>query len=285
TEADLNSLRRDYIDRARDLGLSVFFNTTVTAANYDALSGLVQFFAEHSDVVRLCSFQLGAATGRGIGCRPLITPTSVQRTIEAALRTPLNFDAAGSGPLACNRYAYAVIINGKAYDLFADSGFVREMLAATAHLYFDRTSVRRALGTFLKFLLTRPSLLWGASTRTAQFAWRARADLIAARGRIRKLSFFIHSFMDAGALDRQRIAACSFMIMTPDGPLSMCLHNAKRDDYLLRPTVIRASGVLKYWDPTNGTLVDRMPRDIKVRLTRKNARGRAKFAIAQDPTL
>ncbi len=39
-------------------------------------------------------------------------------------------------------------------------------------------------------------------------------------------------------LDQERIDACSFMVMTPDGPISMCAHNAERDEYILRPLEI-----------------------------------------------
>ena len=41
--------------------------------------------------------------------------------------------------------------------------------------------------------------------------------------------------MDANALEQDRIDACSFMVMTADGPVSMCEHNAHRDDYILKP--------------------------------------------------
>lgn len=37
-----------------------------------------------------------------------------------------------------------------------------------------------------------------------------RRDLLAARGRVHKLSFFVQNFMDASALDPERIHACSF---------------------------------------------------------------------------
>ena len=41
--------------------------------------------------------------------------------------------------------------------------------------------------------------------------------------------------MDAGALDDERVEACSFMLMTAEGPLSMCQHNAARDEHILKP--------------------------------------------------
>jgi hypothetical protein len=61
-----------------------------------------------------------------------------------------------------------------------------------------------------------------------------KADLMASRGRVNKLFFFIHNFMDACDLDPERIKACTFMAATQDGPISMCLHNARRDQYILR---------------------------------------------------
>jgi hypothetical protein len=44
--------------------------------------------------------------------------------------------------------------------------------------------------------------------------------------------------MHADHLDQERIDACSFMVMTPDGPMSMCAHNAERDEHILRPLEI-----------------------------------------------
>ena len=79
----------------------------------------------------------------------------------------------------------------------------------------------------------------------ARFAWQARAELVAARGRVHKLTLFTHNFMDACSLDRERIDACVFMAITQDGPLSMCAYNAQRGKYLLRP-LKTAGGV---WQP------------------------------------
>jgi hypothetical protein len=77
--------------------------------------------------------------------------------------------------------------------------------------------------------------------------WRARRDLLAARGRVNKISFVVHSFMDATDLDPGRLHACVFMAATQDGPLSMCEYNARRDEFLLRPVTL-ASGTV--WQPT-----------------------------------
>ena len=60
-------------------------------------------------------------------------------------------------------------------------------------------------------------------------------SLFTARGRVHKLTFFTHNFMDACQLDADRVDACVFMAMTQDGPLSMCAYNAQRDHFLLQP--------------------------------------------------
>ena len=280
TEVDLNAVRQAYIDRVRGLPLSVFFNTTVYPGNVHELPDVVRFFIAHCDVVRMCSFQIGADTGRGIDPGGAgVNTTKVTDAIQRGAGTTLNFDAAGCGPAACNRYAYALVVNGHAYDCFNDSGFVQEMLAATTHLYFDRTDRRRAIETMADYLLAHPRLLLATVSRTAQLAWRAKRDLITARGRVGKLSFFVHNFMDACHLENERVAACSFMVMTPEGPLSMCLHNAKRDDYLLVPAQVRKENKVLFWNPVSGALEDQKPGRINVKLTRKNARGRAKPAL------
>ena len=69
------------------------------------------------------------------------------------------------------------------------------------------------------------------------------------------------------------------MVMTPQGPMSMCVHNAKRDQYLLLPAKVQREQTVKFFNPANGEFSDAMPSSISVTLTRKNARGRAKEAI------
>ena len=57
--------------------------------------------------------------------------------------------------------------------------------------------------------------------------------------------------MDAAALDPERIRNCAFMIMTAEGPVSMCEHNARRDDYILQPVAL-ASPAGAVFDPATG---------------------------------
>ena len=88
--------------------------------------------------------------------------------------------------------------------------------------------------------------------------------------------------MDAKQLEHERCEACSFMVMTPEGPLSMCVHNAKRDDYLLVPASVKVENKILFFNPVSGELEDRMPNKIQVALSRKTARGRAKQAVPQS---
>jgi hypothetical protein len=89
----------------------------------------------------------------------------------------------------------------------------------------------------------------------------------------------MHNFMDACHLDKERIDSCVFMVATRDGPISMCLNNAKRDKYLLLPIEVKAESTLRFWNPVTGKLQDTLPQKIEVRHTRKNARGRAKVRL------
>ena len=101
-------------------------------------------------------------------------------------------------------------------------------------------------------VLKKPSL-WFASVRwCARLVWRARKDLLKAKGKVHKLSFFVHNFMDACQLERDRAESCIFMTMTGEGPISMCIHNAKRDDFILQPIKFVRLGEARTWNPLSG---------------------------------
>jgi hypothetical protein len=67
SESELNPVRREYIERARGLNLSVLFNTTVHQGNFGEIPEVARFFVAHADIVRLASFQLQAAPFASIG--------------------------------------------------------------------------------------------------------------------------------------------------------------------------------------------------------------------------
>ena len=253
-EMALNAVRLDYIERARGLPLSVFFNTTVHRGNFHEIPDVVRFFVAHSDVVRLASFQLGADTGRGTerGRADAITQASVAEAIQAGAGARIAFDTPGVGHPACNRYAMTLVANGRVHDLFDDKAFMTRMLSATAHLEFDRTSKRRAVATLAGWIARNPAVIGRGGGWAARRLWAMRADLLAGRGRVDKLSFFIHDFMGACQLDRERVDACAFMAATADGPVSMCLHNAKRDSFILQPVRLRTAEGERVWNPLIG---------------------------------
>jgi uncharacterized radical SAM superfamily Fe-S cluster-containing enzyme len=237
TEQDLNALRQEYIERARNLPVGVFFSTTVHAGNIDDIPKLAAFFAEKSDVVRLASFQLQAETGRGIlGARGhAISNDSVATLLQRGVSVSLNFNTLAAGHRDCTRCAVMLVINGQVYDVFADDTFIQRFMDKTATAHIDRATPWRAARSLGAALLMRPKL-WLPSVRwVLAFTWKARKDLVVARGRVQKLTFITHNFMDACQLDRERIDACAFMAITQDGPLSMCAYNARRDSYLLQP--------------------------------------------------
>ena len=256
SEAALNAVRQSYIERARGLPIAVMFNTTVTSDNFDQIPDITEFFVRNSDVVRLASFQLQADTGRGsLGTRPsAITVSSLQKKIELGARASLSFDTARIGHAHCNRYAMAFVTNNRVYDALDDVPFFKAILKASACHTIDRRSRAKAVQNGLSIILRSPGL-WPTVLRWLWHkAWLAKYDLLASRGRINKLSFFIHNFMDACALKRERIDACSFMVATHAGPISMCLHNAKRDAFILAPLQIGSAAEHRRWDPLTGNV-------------------------------
>ncbi len=249
TEAELGRLRDRYIERARGLPISVFFNTTVFDGNLEEIPALVRYFASRSDVVRVASFQLQADTGRGVLGRRAseVTMDAVVERICRGAGTALDFDAFRAGHPHCNKYAMAWVVGGNLHDAFADREFARRVMRRTAALRIPRTSPRAGVLAFLGEMARKPDLWAGSLQWLAGALWRARRDLVASRGRVHKISFFIHNFMDACDLDPERLHACVFMAATRDGPLSMCAYNARRDELLLKPITLLGGSS---WSPT-----------------------------------
>ena len=250
SEAELNTLRREYIERARGLPLHVFFNTTVHAGNVAEVPMLARFFVEQADGVDFASFQLQAETGRGVqGARSdAISNERIAELLSQGAGTALTFNALLAGHAQCNRSAVMLVAHGRAHDAFADTAFVARFMRETAGLAIERGTAWRGVVSLIRAALARPRLAAASLRWVAALAWRARADLVAARGRLYKLTFFTHNFMDAKALDRERIDACVFMAMTQHGPISMCAYNARRDHYLLQP-IATSQGM---WQPLAG---------------------------------
>ncbi len=241
TEMELNAIRLEYIESARGLPLMVIFNTTVFTENFHELPDLVQFFIDQSDVVGWASFQIQADTGRGeVRGRPdCINLESVKDRINLGAGSKLPWDVILVGHPRCQSYLPAIAVNGKAFGLIDDPDLFAGFLSEFADVTHDRRQNSSTIAwSYLKLMLSRPRWTLRALGYVLAKLWSIRGHFWAARGRVRPITFFVKNFMHADHLDQERIDACAFMVMTPDGPLSMCAHNAKRDEYILRPLEI-----------------------------------------------
>lgn len=287
TEADLNAVRLAYIDRARGLPLSVFFNTTVFDGNFEQIPDLIRFFRRHTDVVRLASFQLQADTGRGVlrSRGFAITPRTVAAQISAGAGTDVRFDVPRIGHPDCNGYGLCLAANGNLHNVFDDRTYFTKVFGRIDDLTFDRTVTGwRAAAPLAGAFLRNPDL-WLSSVRyIARKAWQMRHDLWRGRGRVGKLSFFIHNFMDAEALEHDRCKACIFMVATANGPISMCVHNAKRDQYILQPVRLATPDGDRQWHPASGEALPTVQAPPPVlEIPAKRLKGRAKPAKPAKP--
>jgi hypothetical protein len=151
-----------------------------------------------------------------------------------------------------------MVINGKIHPVIEDRQLFNDYLDIYSSIGATRHSTPAwLLLCYTTALLSRPKW-WGvAFSYVIKQLWQSRNDLLAARGRVHKLSFFIQNFMDAGNLDKNRIKACSFMVMTSTGSVSMCAHNAKRGKYIFKPiTVRRRDGTVMQFKPLSRKEVD-----------------------------
>jgi len=254
TEVELNKVREKYIDRVRGLPIAVIFNTTVFKDNIQEIPDLIKFFRKHADVVGMASFQLQADTGRGLLRKraELINLQTVSEKIQEGADTKISFDTVQIGHSDCHRYGSTLVVNGNTYDLFDSKKLTRKMLQKLASVNFDRRFPHKVALTLLKFFLTNPSTIVPVFSNLFIRFLKLSFDWVRGGFKIYKQAYFMQNFMDAKELDGNRIDACSFMVMTPDGPISMCMHNAKRDDYILKPFKVKTDQGETLWNPLQG---------------------------------
>jgi pyruvate-formate lyase-activating enzyme len=259
TEASLNAIRREYLERTRGLDLAVIFNTTVHRGNLDEIPALVRFFVRNADVVGMASFQVQAATGRGEWRRraPEVTMAAIREGITAGVgEEALAWDAALLGHPDCHQATMLATFGERAVDVLADRSLYTRFLEELKDVPFDRRDVKSTARRVLLALARRPWWLVRGGRFVLSRLWRMRRELLARRP-AGKITFFIQNFMDADALDEERLAHCSFMVWTDEGPVSMCAHNARRDDYILRPVALPAAQGGGSWQPLSGRVTDR----------------------------
>lgn len=235
TEADLNAIRKEYIERARGLPLAVIFNTTICKENIHEVPELVKFFRKHADVVGMCSFQLEADTGRGAlrdGFAPGLFNMRdlVGKGFEGF---PLSWDAVQIGHPKCHSIVYTLQAGDHSIDLNDDVELLEAMLRDLPELEMDRTRPLLAAYKVATGVLSKPHLA------VRGLAWLGRTlrhnlvPIVKSGFKVNKLSVFIQNFQGADELDADRIHNCSFMVATHEGTISMCLHNARRDEFIM----------------------------------------------------
>ena len=256
TEHDLNALRLEYIERTKGLPLMVVFNTTVFERNFHEVKNIAKFFAQNADTVDFASFQLQADTGRGsLKERPnKISTETIREQINIGVASSLSWDAILVGHPKCHSYVPTFAINGKCYEIIDDPKLFGEFLEDFSHISHDRReNFLRIAWRCLKAANQKPNWYVKGLKYFLPRLWKIRGDLLKAKGKVNKISFFVQNFMDQNNLDQERIDACSFMVMTHEGPVSMCLHNSKRDDYILKPFFFESENGSELYHPFKGS--------------------------------
>ena len=190
------------------------------------------------------SFQLQADTGRGEWRERdiVINKQSVCEQVEKGSSLDLPWDVIQVGHSDCHFYMPTLVVNNTVYPLVDNKAFFSDFLKDFNHISWDRQQSKLFLvAQFFTALAARPRWWWRLSQHGLKLAKVMAADFFRARGKVNQLTFFVQNFMDAQELQQDRIDACSFMVMTHTGPVSMCQHNAKRDDYILNPLDIKRS--------------------------------------------
>ena len=249
-------LRSRGIELFQRLWMEQMFRLLLTGRRGE-IPDLVRFFRRHADVVGMASFQLQADTGRGVLRERdrIISLETVRQKIGEGAGTGISWDTVLIGHPACHRIGITLEANGRLYDLNDDPAFFNRFLADFQHVMLDRRYPRQAAWALAKEALRDPAWIGRALRFFLPKIWKMKRDLIAARGRVHKLSFFVQNFMDASALEPERIHACSFMVMTADGPISMCAHNARRDEFILKPLAVETEAGRALWNPLSGSML------------------------------
>jgi len=260
SEHALNVIRQEYLDRTKGLGLMVIFNNTVHKDNFHEIPDLVSFYRKRAKDIGLVSFQLQADTGRGEWRKRdiVINKSTVQKQIEAGSSQNLPWDVMQVGHSDCHHYLPTLVVNDTVYPMMKDKAFFSQFMADFKDMCWDRQrSTAYLVMRFIKQVLKRPVWLFKFPHYSFGLLKDMATDLFKARGAAHQLTFFVQNFMDANELEQERIDACSFMVMTAEGPVSMCQHNASRDDYILKPLQItRSDGSTIDYQPLKGKQTD-----------------------------
>ena len=275
TEMALNAIREEYLERTKGLGLMVIFNTTVHKDNFHEIPELVKFFRERASQIGLISFQLQADTGRGEWrVRDfVINQATVSQQVEQGSTSDLPWDAIQVGHSECHFYLPTLVVNDTVYPVVFDKQFFADFARDFQHINWNRHDAKLAIFfDFLKALIKQPTWWWRMTKHSFKLFKNMWRDLLVAKGRVEKMTIFVQNFMDASQLKQERIDACSFMVMTAEGPVSMCQHNASRDDYILKPLDIQRSDgtTLEYQPLKASAAITAIPIQVQTNKSKQN---------------
>ena len=139
-EQSLNTLRLEYIERARGLGLMVIFNTTVHSKNITEIPQLIRFFRRHAGDIGLVSFRLQAETGRGVwrASGQEVSIEGVRSLIESVAGRRLPWYVIRIGHPECHGYLPMLVIGSEIVRVVEDATLVGDFVAAFSSNHADR---------------------------------------------------------------------------------------------------------------------------------------------------
>ena len=254
TETSLNSVRLGYIERATAAGLRVLFNTTVFDGNSNEMGALANFFRDHADDITLASFQMQADTGRGVlrQRQKALTVDSLMSALATGIGASLDFDTVAVGHAQCARYCSVLVAGDRAVSALGNRALFEDILAALADAEQRSDAYLDIRKTARRVARRRPFLAFRVLRHGLWLIWCLRGGLWSSKCKVNRMTVMIHSFMDAEQLERDRCETCVFMVATNDGPLSMCVHNARRDHHIFAPVKMAAKNGDSWWDAATG---------------------------------
>jgi pyruvate-formate lyase-activating enzyme len=276
TEMSLNSVRKDYVRRARAVGLRVMFNTTVFDGNLDEISALAGFFRQNSHQITLVSFQMQADTGRGRIRRHSgnLTTAGVKALLEKGIGARIGFDVAAVGHASCTQYGAVLVAGDRAVPALDNQALFEDLLEQIEKREVRDGETTNVAATLRKLLPRHPILALRILSYLASRLWHLGLGLWSSRGRVHRMSVMVHNFMDAKKLEEERCKSCVFMVASEAGPISMCVHNARRDAHVFAPARIELPNGPGWWSAHTGKITAMPDQTVPDEIPRKQLKGR-----------
>ena len=99
------------------------------------------------------------------------------------------------------------------------------------------------------------------------------------------MAVMIHMFMDSDHLERDRCESCVFMVATENGPLSMCVHNARRDRYIFEPAKVETREGFRWWSAATGQLTAASSEVEPGEIPFKRMKGRMRATVSAERSM